>query len=77
MGIKSTRMLSRSDALEMYHDLLAEINGVQPITNEELGDILDRLHDMCCERKGRTSFDNFRVVDDHVFEETKRDWEKY
>jgi len=77
MGIKSTRLLSRSQAFDMYHNLLAELNNTKPLTNEELGDLLDVLHDRVCERDGRTSFDNFRVVDDWQFEEAQRDWEKY
>lgn len=77
MGIKSTKLLSRSQALEMYLDLLSELNGVKPITNEELSDLLDVLQDKVCERDGRVSFDNYRVVDDWEYEETKRDWEKY
>lgn len=65
MGIKSTKTLKRSDAIEMYLGLLDELYGVKGPTNQELGDLLDRLHDLKCERDGTVSFDNFTVVDDH------------
>jgi hypothetical protein len=65
MGIKSTTTLKRAEALEMYNTLLEELYGIKGPTNEELGDLLDRLHDLKCEREGRVSFDNFLVVDDH------------
>ena len=64
MGIKSTTELKRSDALEMYAELLKDLYGIEGPTNEELGNLLDRLHDLKCERDGRTSFDNFLVIDD-------------
>lgn len=64
MGIKSTTTLKRSDALEMYSALLEELYGIKGPTNQELGDLLDRLHDLRCERDGRPSFDNFAVLDD-------------
>lgn len=76
MGIKSTRTLKRSEALEMYTELLEELYGIKGPSNEELGDILDRLYDMKCEREGRPSFDNFTVVDDHVYDVTP-EWERY
>ncbi len=75
MGIKSTTTLKRSEALEMYNDLLEELYGIKGPTNEELGNLLDRLHDLRCERDGRVSFDNFSVVDDHVWsDEMRRRW---
>lgn len=67
MGIKSTRTLKRSEALEMYMDLLEQVYGIRGPSNEELGDLLDRLTDLECERRGTVSFDNFRVVDDHAY----------
>ena len=58
----------------MYHDLLSELNKTEPLTNEELGDLLDVLYDQARERAGEKSFDNFQVVDDWELEEEKRGW---
>ncbi len=69
MGIKSTTTLKRSDALEMYLELLHELYGIKGPSNEELGDLLDRLQDLKCEREGGVSFDNYRVVDDWEFQD--------
>ena len=68
MGIKSTTTLKRGNALEMYASLLDELYGVKGPTNEELGDLLDRLHDLRAERVGTVSFDNFVVIDDFEHE---------
>lgn len=59
MGIKSTTTLHRSDALERVIEFLG-----LDLSNEVLGDLLDKLHDAKCEAEGRVSFDNFLVVDD-------------
>ena len=73
MGIKSTTTLKRSEALEMYNTLLEELYGIKGPTNQELGDLLDRLHDLKCERDDRVSFDNFVVLDDWEFDARRDD----
>lgn len=72
MGIKSTTTLKRSEAIEMYNELLEELYGVKGPTNEELEVLLDRLHDMKAERAGTVSFDNFSVVNDWAWDESMR-----
>lgn len=74
MGIKSTRLLKRSHALELYSELLEELYGIRGPSNEELGDLIDRLCDLKCEREGRPSFDNFTVIDDHLYDDSRRDY---
>lgn len=77
MSIKSTRTMKRSEALEMYMDLRQKLYGEEVrLTNYELGNKLDAMADEWAERNGTTCFDNFNVVDDHVYE-TLSDWEKY
>ncbi len=62
MGIKSTRELTRREALELYESLLARLHGRPSMTDVELGDALDRLDEAVCELDGQTCFTNYLVV---------------
>lgn len=65
MGIKSTTTLSRSAALELYHQLCAKLYGSSyAMTNEQLGSALDQLRETECQIEGRTCFENFLVKED-------------
>lgn len=65
MGIKSTTTLSRPAALELYHQLCAKLYGSShAMTDEQLGNALDRLREMECAAEGRTCFENFLVKED-------------
>lgn len=61
MGIKSTITLTRSAALELYHRLRAKL-GIEPeLTDSQLGDALDELRELECQREGVPCFDNYLV----------------
>lgn len=60
MGIKSTRTLTRAQALELREEFRAKLAMRSP-TNHELGNELDKLHEQVCERDGTTCFDNYLV----------------
>lgn len=79
MGIKSTRTLKRSKALEMYQELHARLYGARGdgFSNHELGNILEDMQDVLAELDGTTNFDNYRVVDDVEYDELVQDWERY
>jgi hypothetical protein len=64
MSIKSTRYLSRGEALDLYHQLMSKLYGLHAaMTNEQLGDALDELREEECRREGRACFDNYLVTD--------------
>jgi len=70
MGIKSTRTLKRSEALEMYMELRQKLYGERVrLTNYELENALDQMADEWADRNGETCFDNFHVVDDDMYSE--------
>jgi hypothetical protein len=60
MSIKSTVTLRRRDALALRDELL----GYKPISNRELGDLLDDLKEWRDIADGNACFTNYLVVDD-------------
>lgn len=70
MGIKSTVRLSRTQALALFYELRAKLYDEKRVelTNYELGNKLDEMADEWAERNNTTCFDNYDVVDDHLFE---------
>lgn len=54
----------------MYYDLRAKLYGEKrcELTNYELENALDEMADEWAERNNTTCFDNYAVVDDHLFE---------
>ena len=74
MGVKSTTTLSRSRALALFDELRAELYGAEfSLSNTDLGDALDRLHEEICHKKGLRCFDNYLVEDDHHYDERRKD----
>ena len=64
MSIKSTRTLKRSDAQDMYRRLLqAQLNNIENLTDEQLGDALDDFYE----------FDNFRIEGDEDSKDSTAD----
>lgn len=79
MGIKSTRTLKRSEALEMYRELHSKLYGAtgEGFSNHELGNLLEDMQDLLAERENWTNFDNYNVVADEDYERLVQDWERY
>lgn len=61
MGIKSTVTLTRPAALELRGRLRAKLGIERELTDSELGDELDALRELECQREGVPCFDNYLV----------------
>lgn len=74
MGIKSTRTLERSDAIQLYvhmkMDIASERQRAKSMTkalslsDSQLADALDRVAEEIADLRDMTCFDNFLVIPD-------------
>jgi predicted ATPase len=65
MGIKFTTQLTRAEAIALYYELRAKLDGEHEVemTDHELGNKLDELAEEWADRNNTTCFDNYQVVD--------------
>ncbi len=61
MGAKSTRTLTRADALELYFDMMTDYFSVPALSDKELESMLDQLEEWICKRDGRPCFTNYVI----------------
>lgn len=67
MGIKSTRKVTRETAIDLYADLKAKLKRrkwlgqATAMTDESLGDELDRLAEASADAEGTVCFTNYVV----------------